>query len=86
MLDEEYSELLKDPELNAKVQRVQVMLHEAGLTPIHAIFAIALALKSAEKGCPCGDVVLHRLNSIDQVIGYFLDAYDSAAPKPTAEV
>jgi len=85
LLDEEYVKILKDPELNSKVLRVGVMLQEAGLTPTHAIFAIALAHKSAEKSCPCGSADLHRLNSIDQVLRRFIDAYDCAVSKPTAE-
>jgi len=75
-----YEKILKDPELNAKVRRVGELLRQEGLGPIHAIFAVALAHKAEEKNCPCGSVDVHRCNAVDQVIGQFLDAYDSAEP------
>lgn len=74
----EYSEIIKDPELNVKIRKVTQILQQEGLTPTHAIFAVALAHKAAERGCPCGGADLHRINAIDAVMGMFIDAYDAA--------
>jgi hypothetical protein len=74
----EYEKLLTDPELNAKVHRVGEILRQEGLSPVHAIFAVALSHKAAEPTCSCGDPELHRIVALDQVAQQFLLAYDSA--------
>lgn len=76
--DKAYIELIKDPEMNAKVHDVLKTFREKGYAPAHLIFAVALCYKGSEQTCDCGNPDIHRINAIDEVTHLFIDAYDAA--------
>jgi hypothetical protein len=81
---DEFRAIVSDPELNAKCRKTRELMQEHGLTPVHAVFAVALSAKQLELGCPCGDPETHRRIALQDVIDAFEMAYDAAVPSQPA--